>query len=200
MAWKNGELFKLKKQEKRCYQACFSWDKYHWISTHENEESLARKWCEDYIISQGKADKYLGGKMTLGRFSSGFFSKEDPRGYRKRRELMGKALQDKDYNQREGFLENYILPEFSEIRLCDLSIVVIENWYIGIKSKSKDKLLSTGSRLHILTTLSIILDEAVRLNLIPFNPCDKVEKIRVTYKKKNIFTDEELRIMFPATP
>ena len=197
MAWKNGELFKLKKQNGRCWQACFVWDKYHWISTHEMDENLAIKWAENFIIMQGKGDRRFETSLTLHEFAKDFFSKSDPKGYRKRMKLLGKEYSEKYYSVRNSHINNYIIPVLGKIKLTALSIIIIENWYIDLRNKKNNEQLSSGSKMHILKTLSIIIDEAIRLNLLPYNPCDKVERINVTYKTKKIFTQEMYDIMFP---
>ena len=195
MAWKNGELFKLKKQNGRCWQACFSWDKYHWISTKEDEKEKAIEWCEKAIIKSGKAS--LSEHKTLfGNFAAGFFSEEDPLGYINRRTMMGRSSDKLLYAQRQGWLKNYIMPRFAGVAINDINVVMIEDWYIQLRGRD-GKLLSTGTRVHILKTLKVILDEAVRLGVIPFNPCDKVQLIKVEYKEKSAFTEEELKLMFP---
>lgn len=201
MAWKNGELFKLKKQQNRCYQACFVWDKYHWISTREHDKDAAVKWCENYVLRSGKGSELKSNSVLFSQVAEGFFTPADPMGYIKRRQTLGKINEQDSYKQRQGFLNNYIIPVFKNIPLEDISILMIEDWYLFIENKkNKGKLLSTGTRTHILKTLSIILDECVRLNLIKYNPCEKVEKIKVTYKDKKIFSDDMLKNMFPDNP
>lgn len=199
MSWKNGEMFKLKKQKDRCWQACFSWEKYRWVSTREHDEDKAREWCENVVMREGRVPG-KGRNILLGQFASGFFSPADPMGYRRRRARLGKDNDEHSYAQRQGWLDNYIMPRFADVALADIGIVMVEDWYVGLESVSKGTLLSSGTRIHVLKTLSMILDEAVRLSLIPFNPCDKVDLIRISHKEKKIFTDDQLHVLFPPSP
>lgn len=204
MAWRNGELFKLKKQDGRCWQASFAWEKSRWISTKELDRDRAVEWCESYVIRQGRSNGTRpdgsGEKVLFGQFASGFFSKADPVGYRKRRTALGRSVDERQYGQRQGWLDNYIMPRFRNVALVDISVVMVEDWYINIESVRTGALLCSGSRVAVLKTLGIILDEAVRLQMLAYNPCDKVELIRVTARERRTFSQEQLEVMFPKSP
>lgn len=204
MAWRSGELFKLKKQNGRCWQASFAWEKSRWISTKEHDRDKAVEWCESYVVRQGRSNGTRpdgsGEKMLFGQFASGFFSDADPMGYRKRRTALGKSGDERSYRQKQGRLDNYIMPRFRNMAISDISVVMVEDWYTGLEGVRTGTLLCSGARLAILKTLSIILDEAVRLQLIGYNPCDKVELIRLTTSERRTFSQEQLEVMFPKSP
>jgi integrase len=90
---------------------------------------------------------------------------------------------------REGHLNNYLIPVFGEKRLSEINAVAIENWLASIPR-------SNQTRKYILGTLRIVLGEADREGLIPFNPTLKVEPFGNDSKSRDIFTKEELGKLF----
>lgn len=101
----------------------------------------------------------------------------------------------------------YILPKFGNRVLSSPNRIEIENWLIDLtKSTSKEKVQkntpkvqsSNQTKNHILYTFRIVLREAEREALIPYNCLATVESLTVNAKPRDIFTKDELTKLFPA--
>lgn len=66
----------------------------------------------------------------------------------------------------------------------------IENWLAGLP-------LSNQTKNHILYTFRIVLRDAEIAGYIPFNVLEKIERFGDDAKKRDVFTLEELKSMFP---
>lgn len=129
----------------------------------------------------------------------------------KRQHAKGKSFSEGVAKQRRSHLTMYILPAFGNRTLTSLNRIEIENWLIDLmkvepskeislqskKSVSK-KILSNQTKNHILYTFRIILREAEREALIPYNCLATVESLGGSAKPRDIFTKDELSKLFPA--
>jgi integrase len=91
----------------------------------------------------------------------------------------------------------YILPKFGNRILSSLNRIEIENWLIEIQKKDTKVQLSNQTKNHILYTFRIVLREAEREALIPYNCLATVESLGGTSQQRDIFTKEELEKLFP---
>ncbi len=66
----------------------------------------------------------------------------------------------------------------------------IENWLAGLP-------LSNQTKNHIPYTFRIVLRDAEMAGYIPFNVLEKIERFGDDAKKRDVFTLEELKSMFP---
>lgn len=75
--------------------------------------------------------------------------------------------------------------------------VEIENWLISLKSNNESKAqLSNQTKNHMLYTFRIILREAKREGLIPFNCLEHVESLAIFPKVRGL-SRKELTDLFP---
>lgn len=198
--WKNGEYYKLRKRDGRKYiEVCFAWDKTRWISTKETESDKAETFARNYIIRIGNNSILEHNVVTFGEFAEDFFDKDkDPAGYIKHRNNFGKDLSANTLHSYSYYLRCYILPKFKNRDIKTISAIEIEDWYCSLKGVNSKKLLSSNTRSSILLCMTAILNEAVRLKLIPTNPCTNVTRLKIRAKEKKIFSEQELSIMFPT--
>ena len=96
-----------------------------------------------------------------------------------------------------NYLDNHILAYFAEIKLQKITPKMIEDWLFSLREKEgkNHKLLSAITTNNCLTTLRIMLNEAVRLEYIVNNPALKVEPFQEKPNKKNILTVEEVKAL-----
>lgn len=171
-----------------------SGQKYWYVYVIENGKRVARstgctkkyqaqQYAEDFSRSQ---PLYQG---TLKEYADGFFNWETSE-WIKRRHARDKSFSRSTALLREGQLKNYILPAFGNIPLSDLNTVHIDNWISSLP-------LSNQSKNHILYTFNIILKEAKREKCILENPLDEVERMGVTYKKRDSLTLNDIKQLFP---
>lgn len=65
------------------------------------------------------------------------------------------------------------------------------------KNGKRGEELSDDSKNKVLSCLSEIMDEAVRLELVKDNPCRKVQEIIARGVPREIFNEEEMAVLFP---
>jgi integrase len=80
----------------------------------------------------------------------------------------------------------------------------VNDWLLGFKNrkvtvngKQEIKQYKNTYAHGIFGTLDVMLAEAVRRDLIPSNPCDKVQRLKNDRKKLVILTVEEVQKLFP---
>ena len=69
-------------------------------------------WSEHKLKQDLQGRKIPSKQMTLNEFAAGFFSKEDPLGFRMRNEKRNKIYSEHYYFAHQSRLDNYILPEY----------------------------------------------------------------------------------------
>ncbi len=108
-----------------------------------------------------------------------------------RQHAKGRPFGEYQAKTRRAHLDNHIIPAFGNKRLEVLTRPLIENWILTLP-------LSNQSRNHILYTLRIILREAKSAKLIRDNPLQEMEPLGKNPRKRDVFTMDELRALFPA--
>ena len=163
-----------------------------WISTKTKDFDKAIEFAQKYMETRGF---YTGKPVTFGGFAKDFFIRTDDNSYRARKERFGKHHTKESYESQQCFLD-YAIEAFGKYELQSISAIQIEYWYASLAGK-RVKEFSSSSKMKALSALSIVFDEAKRLQLIKENPVSLVEKIKVSCKKKEIFKAEEIALLFP---
>jgi len=117
--------------------------------------------------------------------------------YIKRQLAKGKRFSKTNATLRRDHLVNYILPKFGHRLLSTLNRVEIENWLVALKSIKTGKPLSNQTKNHILFAFRTILREAEREGIIPYNCLATVESLAVHPVQRDVFTQAELKKLFP---
>ena len=106
--------------------------------------------------------------------------------------------------QRRAHLDNYILPEWGDYLLQELSGFDIDRWLLSLSTifkqaggGKKPRPLSNQTKNHILFTFRIVIRDAVNRDFIEQNPLEKVKPLGEKRKKRDIFTSDELKALFP---
>jgi integrase len=89
-------------------------------------------------------------------------------------------------------LDKHLQDYFGQYRLDEITAGVIENWQKGMVNK---KLKGTTINLS-LRTLRMMLDEAVKKNMLKVNPAVAVRKVKTEEVKRNILTLAEVNKLF----
>ena len=108
-----------------------------------------------------------------------------------RQQAKGKAMSEKWAQSRRAHLEHYIFPKWGLRKLHQFNPVEYEKWLIGLP-------LANGTKNAITYSLNIVLKEAKREGLIRFNPIAETEPLANNYKKRDAFSQDELRYLFPG--
>jgi len=170
-------------------------------STRKTTKREAKEFVDNFMQSlrqDHKADKSSKSSMTLKEFTANFFI-WDKCDWIKSQHVKGKPFAISMAKMRRGQLDNYILPEFGNICFkdileenCKLNAVDVEKWLSNLP-------LANQTKNHILYTFKIIMKWAKKKRFIRYNALADTEPAsRNDYKKKDILSIEELKILFPA--
>jgi integrase len=159
-------------------------------STGKSKKFEAEVFAKNFV---NEDDKSL---MTLQQYTTDFFV-WNTCPWIKRQHAKGKSFSESIAKQRRSHLTMYILPKFGNRILSSLNRIEIENWLIEIQKKDTKVQLSNQTKNHILYTFRIVLREAEREALIPYNCLATVESLGGTSQQRDIFTKEELEKLFP---
>jgi integrase len=124
---------------------------------------------------------------TFGQYAAGFFDPDSQ--WITRRAAQGHTLKESSRKLYAHILDSFLAPAWGGRDIASIKGPEVEAWCmtLGIGSSYKNE---------TLRTIRIILDEAARdeLRAAPV----KIERFARDSKRKDILTDDELRVLFPA--
>lgn len=176
-----------KKKAKKYYYVQFAHIPDRWFSTGSDTLEGAVLFARAKMEETSKPK----GEITLRQFAEGFFSPSDPHGYRHRLERRDTFYQPSYYEQHQGRLDNHILPAHGSYLLSAITDTMIEDFILDLPK------LSNSSKNKVLSCYRIVLHEAVREGWIESNPADKVKELPPRYTSRDVFSESEVKIMFP---
>ena len=190
-------LYKIRERKGRNLEVQFTARPGIWESTGTKEFTTAVRQIDAMLINNGAARNSID--VLLKDFAKDFFIRTDKDSFQKRNELFNKMNGESFYRLNQGRLDNYIIPQFGDYRLRDITDIEIEDWYISLMSfADPTKELSDNSKIKVLETFKYVMHEAKRKRLITVNPCDDVQRITQVNAERKPFTMEEIQRMFPA--
>lgn len=165
-----------------------------WRSTGSRDLDEASRYVEGLLINNGVG---IDSRITLREFADRFFSRSDEFSYRKYVEGFGYFYEESYYESRQAMLENHIFPRFGDTPMRDITTFQIEMWFTSIKRKGSSDLLASATRAKVESTLSLVMDYALKKRVIDSNPCDKAHSIKVVAKRRDCLTMDEISMLFP---
>jgi integrase len=153
------------------------------LSTGESTKGRAREFAENLLAEGAVRDP------RLEDFARDFFKWESC-AWIARQHAKGRPFGRYQARTRRAHLENYIFPQFGKKRLAELTRPMIEDWLVSLD-------LANQTKNHMLYTLHIVLREAKSAKLIRDNPLQEMEPLGKNPRKRDVFTMEELRTLFP---
>ncbi len=128
---------------------------------------------------------------TFAKYARGFYALDGA--YLKRQADKGKRLNAHWANSLQSMIDKYVIPRWGGTRLDCFNAVEVETWLADLP-------LSSQTRRHILYgCLRVPLREAARKRIIALNPLEHVEPPVKESRKRDIFSMDELRLLFPTT-
>ncbi len=182
--------YRFRHPKGRTIQVMFAHTPGKWKSTGTNIISEAVLWAE----SQLKEQHTTKDNMTLKEFACGFFSPDDPRGWRSRQYARNRIYKEQYYRANQSRLDRFILPKFGDMLISSINYLMIDDWLLSLTSKNE---LSDNSKNKALICFRLVMEEAVRQRLIQENPAERVPLITERHRRRVPFSPEELAIMFP---
>lgn len=152
-------------------------------TTGQTSKPLAKKYCDGLFLS----GMLWTSDRTFGEYAAHFY--DDNSLYFKDRVIPLAENTIKNYQKNMRLL---IMPFFQKIKLCDIN-------YTKLKQFRSSLIEREYSALSIQQTMSVlkhIIDTAYRDRLIPVNPYDLIEPIKLQQSFRDAFTLEEVRHLY----
>ncbi len=143
-------------------------------------QRAGERWAADYLARL--RDRGSRGPR-LRDYAEGWFEPGSPW-------VVRKEIGESWARSRKLFLTNHVLPLWGDYRLMDLDPVSVENELLRLD-------LAGRTRNMIRETLLIMVREARRQRLIPFDPLAESERLPEHSRARSVFTAKEIRELFP---
>jgi hypothetical protein len=160
-----------------------------WRSTGETSKTRAENWALAEIERARTA--VPGADITLASFAIDFFI-PGRCSWLKRQEAKGRPVSEAWARAKRQMLVNHVFPALGKVRLDRLTRPMIERFLVDLK-------LSNQTRNHLLYALKTVLAEAEAEGLITRNPLEHAEPLGKQARRRDVFSLEELRLLFPST-
>ncbi len=159
---------------------------------------LMGKYREGTLIPEAKEVR-AAKAVTFGEFASGFFTKDSD--FSRRRAATDRGAYSGNYLAAgDAAVREHFMPRWGRRKLSAITSGEIEAWVLeSLEAQNEDGSLRWSSKTvrNYLGSLSTIFTEAVRLGLIPGNPCAGVVRPRKAPRiKKDSLRPHELAALF----
>ena len=164
--------------------------KRSWLTT----KATTRVQAEIYV------DRFLRERRspgTLAEFAHNFFDWDESPWIDRQRKL-GYSFSRSVAQSRARHLVNYILPSFGASKLQEIKRADVEDWLVGLSHPRTNRKLAAQTKKHVKYTFNILMAEAERQELVAFNPIVKIEKLGTDFRRRDTFTQDDLRKLFPT--
>lgn len=145
--------------------------------------------------SPSKLKKYLNGdtvvmdeQISFKEFAEDFYKKQTIK-----KEVSDRTLSDYSCHI------NKMLPYLGHISISNITPAILEQMFINLRSNdsrnTNNKSVSGTYAAHIYSTLKLILDRAVRYDLISKNPCERIDKPKRDTQEKICLNIQQARCL-----
>lgn len=100
-----------------------------------------------------------------------------------------KQVKPKTYGLYEYINRVHLIPNFGKMKLSKIKPLHIQEFY----NKSLEKLSNITVR-HFHNVLNMAFNQAIRWQIINFNPCNSVDRPKIKKKQLNIWTTEQVQL------
>lgn len=165
------------------------------ISTGCYDIPSAVLWAEQYLKEDGFEKTAT---PTLEVFAKDFFMRTDADSFRQRIESFGKKNNEAYYKQRQGILNNYIIPRFGSYLVTSISVPMIESFLISLRRKDGET-MANETKNRVLVTLRYVMADVKRKGYRPDNPAEDVSMFaKVNKKERKPLPDDAIATLFPS--
>lgn len=175
--------YKLAHRKGRNIEVCFDFAPNTWMSTGTRDEEEALAFVVEKLKGQEKKQETLLADYLEELILSNFAKLQ------KRDLLLGKKTKDTHYKELSYISRVYLLPLFGRFILQRLQVKTIEDALFDLQE-------SNLTRNRIISTLRAIYNLAIQESLTDVSPVDRIQPFSYEPKEKEIFTREELEILF----
>ena len=131
-------------------------------------------------------------------YANDFFRKNTPGSYQWNCRKRGKRYPESHYREMQDRLDHYIMPRFGSYAISAIKPKEVEIWFLDLRSYATGKPLSASYRNKILFTLKVIMDYAVKDEIISENKIRDVKGISESdFNRRPAFNERDLQKLFP---
>ncbi len=129
---------------------------------------------------------------TLKEYAKNMFDWNTSIYLKRKSELkQGRKISPETAEIRNLFLHKHLFPQFGDTRLDKITVVEFEKWWLNLD-------LSNATKNSILTTLKLVMKEAIRQSIIEHTPLTGVELLDPASRTRDYLRMDELNRLFPA--
>lgn len=152
-----------------------------------------RREAEMFVKTLLEERKQQKPTVTFNAFTEDFF-KWGVCPWIKRRHASGHQFSKSMAQIRRGHLMKYLRPQFGNLALESINVVAFEDWRLSLK-------LSNSTLNHLTGTMSIVMREAKRQDIIGQNQFSDVERLaKVQVIERDALAQKEIKKLFPCSP
>ena len=175
--------FKFACRKGRNIEVCFDFAPKTWLSTGTKDKKEALEFALERVKRQEKKQETLLADYLRELIEENFGR------LKIRNENFGKKLKTTYYNDLTYLSKIYLLPLFGRFILQRLTVKIIEDTLINLNE-------SNLTKNRIIYSLKAVYNLAIQESLLEFSPIDRLNIFSYEPKEKEIFTKEELEILF----
>lgn len=168
------------------------------ICTYQTDKNKARAWSYELLKNGLKIEK---SNMKFSQYAEKWFVYDECK-YIQRKLHLNHGYSERCAEYHRSNLDHYILPFFKGFELAKIKKYHVEDFRDHLmKTKGvRGKILGPKTINNIVSTLSVMMGEASRLDYIPKDPTKGIGKLSDKNKKrKSCLTDNEFRALFDPT-
>lgn len=159
------------------------------LSTGQTSKTAAENWAREFLAKGGSLP--MQGRLTTGEYAEKWWTDECD--YIAGRVARGHHISKGYARVRRSYLTRYLIPQFGNMRLTEMSAKMVEEWLMGMYKAGR---LTPATCNRCLGTLSVMMKEAVRLGYINGSPTSVIEPLKENPKPRGVLSLEVTRRLF----
>lgn len=182
----------------RSYSVVFEGDRKEYC-TGEKSKAGAEFYAERVLAGDIIPSRVKKNYHQFGMYAKDFFRRTTPGSYQWNSRKRDRKYPESHFRDMQDRLDNYIIPKFGSFAIRAIKPKDVEIWFLDLKSYVTGKPLSASYRNKILYTLKVVLDYAVRDEIIPENKIRLVKGITEhDFNRRPAFNERDLKKLFPV--
>lgn len=154
-------------------------------STGQATKSAAEAWAIDYL-AQGQV--ITSETRSFKEFAAGYFDWKGT--YIQSLLLRGKQIGQRHADNQQAYLDNYLIPEFGDLKPKQIDSERIEEFAVDLRSQG----LSPSTVNHILITLKIVLKGAYKKKMVQSVP--EISMVSGMVAERGVLSLKEVKAFF----
>lgn len=151
-------------------------------STGQTSKTAAKSFCDALYL---RGELWTSDK-TFGVYAKHFYD-DDSLYFKDRVE----KLSENTVKNYQKHFKNSIMPYFDKIKLCDINYSTLKKFRISLLEEGYSALTIQS----ILSVLKHVIQTAYRDRLIPINPFDMLEPLKLVHQERDAFTLDEIKFI-----